>query len=722
MVTRTALTDFLNNVAERGDDGTIPAVGACAETIPIDAATQPLDLREAEVSIAAAGTGTVKGFNLAGATLDEVDLTHARVIGDAVLTDATIGELHLDQARIEERFICTGAEMGTVTADGARFEMVCDLHNTIITDECRLNEVHVDGILALTESEVDCPLFLNKSIIHGDLGITGTTLRGQVLAEHLRVHGECNAVDLTAAEVISFRRGEFDDIVDFSGAKFQSEARFDMNTTFRGEVRFDDADFQRQARFAGTHFNSQADFNAVTFNDVATFAGAQFSDAVAFGQQTEFNTRADFTRVTFDAAALFDTARIQSAEFTNAVCEDVLSLKSAQTGSLTLTEASLGNFDCQEIDCDGRLRLEDAVVEGTIDFSSSTFVDSVILHSASIDGNIDATDASFGDELDCRETVVAGTVRLTATENDLRCDSSADSGEAMIEGCAGFSGSELDTLVLAGAVVKGTVLAERAHIDSGTIAPGEESETTIQLTGTTVRTGTLAPPETGAVQFNLRQTVLGDVTLEPGPDSTSPLAPYWIVRAEFDGFRFTEHRELLVAEDWRLHGAPAEASLSPTDLEVTYLAAKNGANQVGARNAAGEFFKRELRNRRRDYRSGISTGSFRSRLKAGLAWGTNKTLDVTAVYGESSSRVIATAVLTIGAFSALSLLLEPTSLGISPIARRTLFSTQVFTAFIFGQPEVPTTELFQWLTAIESFLGAFLIGLFIFALTRSVSR
>lgn len=721
-ITRTALTDFLNDIAAQGDDGMIPAVGACAETIPIDAATQPLDLREAEVSITATGTGTVRRFNAAGATLNEVDLTHARVTGDAVLTDAVITELHLDQSRIEERFICTGAEIGTVTADGARFEMVCDFHDTTITEKCQFNEVHINGILALTESEVECPLLLSKSTIHGNLGITDTVFHGQVLAEHLRVHGGCNAVGLTTGGTVTFRRSEFDGIVDFSGAEFQSEARFDLNTIFRGETKFDNAEFQRQARFAGAQFHHQADFNGVVFSDVATFAGAQFNHDATFGQQTRFDTRADFTRVAFNSAALFDTASIQSGEFTNAVCADVLSLKGAQTGSLNFNEATLNQLDCQQLDCDGRLRLEDAAVEGTVDLSSSTFADSVILYNATISGDLNAIDASFDDEFDCREAAVAGTVRLTTTEADSRRHSSADSADPMIGGCAGFTDSELDTMVLDGAVIGGTVLAERADIEHATIAPGEKSEATIRLTDATIRAGTLAPPETGTVQFDLRQAVLGDVTLQPGPDPTSPLAPYWIVRAEFDEFRFTKHRELLVAEDWQLHGAPTDTTLSPTDLEVTYLAAKNGANQVGARDAAGELFKRELRNRRRNHRNGIFTGNVRSRVTSGLAWGANKTLDMTAVYGESPSRVIATSVLAIGSFSAFSLLAQPASLGISSVVQRTLFSVQVFTAFMFGQPEMPTTELLRWLTAVQSLLGAFLVGLFIFALTRSVSR
>lgn len=720
-ITRTELAEFSEG-ARRSDDNTVPAVGACAERIPIDASTRPLDLREAETAICATETGSVPGFDLTGATLTQVDLAHTRITGDAMLTDATIEEIHLDQARIEERFTCAGADIGTVTADGARFEMVCDLHDTTITDECRLNEIHVNGVLALTDSEVDCPLFLNRSIVHGNLGIADTVFSGRVLGEHLRVYGACNAAKLTASEVMTFRRSEFGGVVDFSGAEFQSEARFDMNTTFQGEVTFDNVVFRRRARFAGAHFEQQADFNEATFDDVASFAGAQFDEIVAFGQQTVFDERAEFDRVTFDAAAVFDTARITSARFTAAVCADSLSLKNAQTGTVTLTEASLGGLDCRQIACDGRLQLEDAVVDGTIDVSSGAFKQSVVLRGTSITGDLSASNTTFGDELDCRETTVSGTVRLETTEADPRRSSPADSNGTTVEGRVGFTDAVLETLVLDGAALKQSVLAERAHIADATIAPGEGSEATVWLTGTEIRAGTLAPPETGAVRFDLERAVVGNVTLEPGPDATSPLEPYWIVRAEFDGFRFTEHRELLVTEDWELYGSPPGVPLSPTDLELTYLAAKNGANQVGDRNAAGEFFKRELRHRRSNHRNALSRGTLRSRAEAGVAWGANKTLDLTAVYGESPSRVLATATLSIAAFSALSLALDPTSITLSTLVERTLFSIQTFTAFIFGRPEVPTTEPFQWLTAIQAFLGAFLIGLFIFALTRSVSR
>jgi hypothetical protein len=70
-VTRTALTDFSDDAAAQGDDGMIPAVDVYAESIPIDAATQPLNLRETEVPITATGTGTLRIFNPAGATLNE---------------------------------------------------------------------------------------------------------------------------------------------------------------------------------------------------------------------------------------------------------------------------------------------------------------------------------------------------------------------------------------------------------------------------------------------------------------------------------------------------------------------------------------------------------------------------------------------------------------------------------------------------------------------------
>jgi uncharacterized protein YjbI with pentapeptide repeats len=721
-ISRGEISDFSENDPERQEDGSIPAYGARAEKIPIDASTYPIDLREAETGITASETGDVSGFDLSGATLNRVDLAHTRITGDALLHGATIKELRLNQARVEEQFVCTDATVEKLSADGARFEMVCDFQRVTITDKCRLNGIYVDGILSLTESFIQCPLLLNKSTIQGDFGLADSTLQKQVLAEHLQVYGTCNSVGIVAEGVVTFRRSEFKDIVDFSDAKFRSEARFDMTTKFHGEVQFNNAEFVRRARFASAQFRAQADFNNVLFRDVASFSGAQFDSTVSFGQQAEFTEQANFDRARFNAGAVFDTAKIASGKFTAATCAGVLSIKNAKTGTLTLSDMELGNFECRQTTCNGRLQFEDAVISGNIDLSFSIFDGSVVLRGTSIRGDFSAINTTFEDELDCRETIISGIFRISSTENDPRRSSKTNIDGGSIKGGAGFVYADIETLIIEGIELNNPLFAEGGQFSHVMIDFANGSSAVVRLKNAEIQSGTISPPDHGNVNFDLEQAVLGPVTLESGSDTAAPLNSYWISRVEFQGFRFTEHRELLESHDWQLHGAPSEMSLSPTDLEVTYLAAKNGANEVGARNAAGEFFKQELRHRRQDHRNSISVTEFKSSFKPAIAWCSNKILDMTAVYGESPSRVFATAVLSIVAFSGFSLMLDPATLNISTLIQRTLLSIQAFTAFIFGQPEVPATVSLQFLTAIQAFLGAFLVGLFIFSLTRSVSR
>lgn len=723
-ITRAELSRFTRTEAVQADDGTIPAIGAAAETIPVDASAHSLDLREASTEISAVGTESVPGLDLSGATLTRVDLRRTTVTGEFRLTGADIGKMQLNQARIQKQFDCSRATVDRVVADGARFEMVCDLHGADITGACRLVETRVGGILDLTDSTVGGPLLLHNSVVANNLGLAGGRFHGRVVADTVRVQGACNAVDIDAHGLVTFRRSEFRDVVDFSESTFRSEARFDMGTSFGAEARFDEVRFERRARFSRASFDDTAEFTDVRFADIASFAGAEFDGPVSFGERTVFDGRAEFHGAAFRGPAAFDTATLGAAKFTEVHSTDVLSFENVQADTITLTDATIYGLNCQHLGCDGRLRVEDAAVEEDIDLSSGRFRESVVLRGTTVGGGVACIGAVFGDEFDCRGVEVAGTLELTAADDESLPGPGGDpDGEPVaLGGRAGFADATIGSLVLADVRLSHPVIAERLQADRAVFAPSPSSDSVVDLTDATLHAGTLDHPPTGTVRYDLERALLGDVTLSPGPDTGAPLDPYWIAQTEFDGFKFTEHRSMLTANDWQLHGSRPGESVSMVTREMTYLAAKNGANQVSDRDAAGEFFKRELRSRRGRYRSAVVTDRPPGRIRAGSAWVANKALDLTAVYGEAPSRVFASSVLTILLFSVTSLLVDPAGVTARTVLRRVLFSTQAFTAFVFGPPELPATVLVRWLVAVEGFLGAFFIGLFIFALTRSVSR
>lgn len=99
----------------------------------------------------------------------------------------------------------------------------------------------------------------------------------------------------------------------------------------------------------------------------------------------------------------------------------------------------------------------------------------------------------------------------------------------------------------------------------------------------------------------------------------------------------------------------------------------------------------------------------------------NLTLSLTCGYGEKPRQTLGFSIVTIGVYAVLFSLVVSrppfnSSLGY------VLLSVQSFTSLIFGSTASIPEFGGSFLAASEGFIGAFMIGLFIFALTRSVHR
>jgi hypothetical protein len=197
----------------------------------------------------------------------------------------------------------------------------------------------------------------------------------------------------------------------------------------------------------------------------------------------------------------------------------------------------------------------------------------------------------------------------------------------------------------------------------------------------------------------------------------------------------------------------------PKQLERTYLNAKNGASQTGDEHIAGHFFIREKRYRRRahweqlclcDPQGGESTtGETGDRppdsedrtdsvatARILWRWASNATLDLVAVYGESSRRVVEFSTVIIAVFAVLfGLLLNQPPYGnqyrgpgILPkrfallLQPLTLSIESFVTLVLVGPADQQLTPFVHLLGQIEGFLGVFLVALFVFTLTRSIHR
>lgn len=166
----------------------------------------------------------------------------------------------------------------------------------------------------------------------------------------------------------------------------------------------------------------------------------------------------------------------------------------------------------------------------------------------------------------------------------------------------------------------------------------------------------------------------------------------------------------------------------PRILESTYQKAKNGATTVGHTTAAGRFFEIERKYRRDAHLDRfLSSGHAitpTSRLLFGTRWFRNWLMSATTGYGERPWRAIGSSFAIIFLFTGIYSLLQP-PLVETPnpdFADYLVFSLQSFVAFIVGTPPQTASLGIRVGSALEGFLGAFFVALFVFTLTRTVHR
>lgn len=166
-------------------------------------------------------------------------------------------------------------------------------------------------------------------------------------------------------------------------------------------------------------------------------------------------------------------------------------------------------------------------------------------------------------------------------------------------------------------------------------------------------------------------------------------------------------------------------SPSLSSLEATYLNAKNGASAVGDSLTAGRFFETERRFRRkRHWQAAVSADDPGTTLYRGSQWLRNGVFAATAGYGERPLRVVLSSVGVVTFFSGVYLLLGGDLAGVDDPGALDylLFSFQSFITFIVGPPAATEDVSMRLASSLEGFLGAFLVALFVFALTRQVHR
>jgi len=628
-----------------------------------------------------------------GATFDVLDLSNAVI--DAAdnhpvdLRGATIGRLDCTDSEFGQRLDLRGATVTeTATFDGTYHEI--DARNAEIADavftgvsadQVDLRDARFDtaGFESAVLSEIDARDATIGTATFDRASVTDAAFDRATIEEGTFQHATLEMADFDEAQFGTgdFYHASFDE-ADFRWADFGT-ARF-YGATFSGgyfnETSYDEAVFERVE--AERLYLPDVTVTDATFADAAVSMKLVVHDSVFVG--TDFSG-ADIERL--DAT---DTTMIGTT-VTDATVAD-LQLDGATLASPRFEDSTIDRLRAADVTCLGTVRLHDCTV-GTVELRPTTVgPDGVAVVSLSetavedgVFGQPDA-DAAVYD----LERATLGTVRFEGTGIESVLDRVAFYRTRF----AGFDFRDDDDLDLEGSNY-------RLHELDSALRDGLRPA--------------LAYP--AALDDAVETLADGADPSADDPETATELAAERASDRAFEPDASATFERLSTATERRIDAAAGE---------VTYLRAKNGANDIADNTAASEFFMSQLAYRRRcqSRRVRDSEASLRERGRALARWGMNAFLFVTTGYGERASYTLAASAVLIAAYAGLYFAIAPDLFGsVGQYAQLSLGSFIAFFLGGVGEVSDPTVSL---LAQSEAFLGGFFVALYVFALTRSVSR
>ena len=468
-------------------------------------------------------------------------------------------------------------------------------------------------------------------------------------------------------------------------------------------------------------FDGQIQATKISFldNTDVIFRRTKFRDRVCFNKAriwTEF----DIWNAVFEGDAEFreavfgDPVRAnwvdfrRYADFYNSDFHSDLDLGGAFFNkSLGLSKCKINgdlHFDTDYDDCDSygisvgaTTNLSKLTVDGDFNAQQSSFSELVDLSNITVHGETNLSNSTFGGVTRFNMAIFNGDFNTAA---------------AIFEKESDFSHCKFNSDV----VFNMTEFKRAAKFDE------TNSNSPIKLIGSKLNLGIVRQPKDNDTYYDLTRATLGDIDLKP--QTKDVFKHYKIHKTEFDGFDFSHHMELY-SDEYNIHTYECKQDTNqPTTAELvsTYLKSKNGANRVGATTAASKFFMKEMKFRRILHWETLfnKKASIVERIKSLISWISNWFLNISCGYGERPLRTIGISFGVILAYTPLYLIINsPQS---ASVVSSVSFSTQAFATLIFGQSAQSVPISIQFIGATEGFIGAFLIALFVFALTRSIHR
>lgn len=457
---------------------------------------------------------------------------------------------------------------------------------------------------------------------------------------------------------------------------------------------------QKGGSFAETIFSHDVSFKGAVFE--CRQAESDDTDPTFGDHYVEFEGEVDLMRAVFKGDADFKFAIVGGdVRFNNALFE----------------RAAMFNYSQFE----GRSDFMGATFEGKADFSKAHFEAATYLNGEYHNAGI-FNYTRFGGQVDLWSATFAAKAEFWATT----FDGPLDASYAEFHGDARFTEAKFEDIAAFNHVTfEQTAIFKRVSGDMDRV----------DLKKAKIAAGVFAQPADAVAFFDLTRATVGDVELGTEDVTDPDVFEYLRIRqTKFDEFDFAAYAYAL-KPDWRIHtnnppeaeapfNTPTRTDIKALDtLEQTYLRAKNGANAVGHNVAASQFFRKEMTFRRYQHWRRIFQAGVRSRVKAFWRWISSLLLSISTGYGEEPRRTIGISVLTIFGFAFIYWVLPATPEYVGRFGQGYLLvSFQSFITFILGSAPVGATPNLQFVSAVEGFIGAFLIALLVFTLTRSIHR
>lgn len=499
-----------------------------------------------------------------------------------------------------------------------------------------------------------CPFHLPVSDRPPELDVTAAFL------QHIKDAQELDTL-VARRRKVQFIDATFDSF-DIAGEVLDTEAAHVINLS-HATIR--DADLtqtrvRQPIRFAHTTFEGPARFRSATFDGYVGMKNAEFRHPARFKGAT-FNRPFSARHATF----------AKEAYFWHTVFREY------------------GTF--RDVDFEGYAYFRGVDFEKYARFSQAYFQDEAWFKLA-----------EFGDDADFIDTQFDGAHSFI----DAEFERTTDFSNVRASGPMDLSGAKLETLSMTPEKIE----SQAQYVD---------------LSDSIINHGQLSQPDDGQILYDATGATLGDVaiTTQGGEAAAQYIR---LVATNFDGFEFESDDMDPEATGWQIHTVFDESMLpedrrgplAPEVLRETYLKAKNAAKQVGNTTAAGHFYYKEMRYRRKHLAELTRSGEA-NRLRTGFNWFRNSVLCVLTGYGEYPLRVVGSSVGIILGFAGLYQVLATTE---TAVTESILFSAQSFITFILGSPPQETNGVIATLSLSQGFIGAFFIALFVYAFTRRLNR